>query len=197
MSRAPRRRRPSGLQGGGSLGAAGGVSTGPGGPILTGKGGSKGKDLGDRQLFRVTVTGDISGSGVTTPTRDPEYIYVASFDPFLVLGSFFEILTCGGGPSIVGGQTVTAGLGILEGRIDDQLHLRFGFTHNGAEHRMQLLGRKPGNWPPLTAAGDVTVRSLNGDWEVTSKKNQDGCTGAGGQADGTPIDWTATIVPTP
>ena len=189
-----------GTPGGGSLGAAGGVSLDAAGGVILGVNCQDKPshphclDLGQRFNVSLTsATGDISGSGDTTPVKTPENISVGSFDLTpLTLGNFFANVTCVG-PSIVG-EAEGAGLFIFGDSESDHLRLSFKFTHNDANHWVQLLAEVPFNWPPLAAAPNpvTLVPTDNGDWEVKTrgKNSQNGCTGSGGG-----ITWTATIVP--
>ena len=138
-----------GTPGGASLGAAGVSLDAAGGVMLAVSCEDKPshpqcRSLGQR--FNVTLTGDISGSGDTTPVKTPENISVQSFDLPLTLRNFFANVTCVG-PSIVG-VAEGAGLFIFGDSESDHLRLSFKFTHNDADHWVQLLAIVPEDWPP-------------------------------------------------
>ena len=148
-------------------------------------------------MFDIDVTsgpGHVSFSGLTDPKRGGEII-VDEDDLTLSTvgaGAFFGGLT---GLNCPLGASQTASLWIAPG--DDHVHLFFVFEYGPpqapAEYMLELLGDRPGNWPPTAPNNDVTIGPLNGgEWSVSSKgkNHRDACTGSGFG-----IVWEATVDP--
>ena len=100
--------------------------------------------------------------------------------------SFFQNkVTCGGNP--LPPVVVEARFSLTSFAIPQLLLF---FEHNDVEHWIESLSDVGEDWVPTGIGQEVTVKDLNGQWEVRTrgKKNQNGCTGEGGG-----INWTATV----
>ena len=152
----------------------------------------------DRQLFDVTLTGNVSFVDTKTSINAGTW------------GIFFENITLD--LTFFDDKKLSCALGMETGNLDlsegsqgnGHAFLLFHFRHrdSGIRHSLEMhaIIDSATGWPPTTTSTmtEGPVNNGNGYWiaKASGKNHQNGCTGeGGGEVDSNGIDFLATVVP--